>query len=111
MEESAVAACEAARNARNNYAISAVNDHFEAFLAGRVRALGGQEEGGAARLRLLRSRRVVLPRLLGLRYVCHNHLICAKATEVSEEGRVVSAAIQRELCDILQRQPAEPAPP
>ena len=111
MEESAVAACEAARNARNNYAISAANDHFEAFLAGRVRALGGQEESGAARLRLLRSRRVVLPRLLGLRYVCHNHLICAKATEVSEEGRVVSAAIQRELCDILQRQPAAPAPP
>jgi hypothetical protein len=107
-EERQLNECINARNARNNYAIQATNDYFESFLVEKIIQPPQQNQQQEKKVivsphfRILQSRRMILPRLLSLNYVCGNHLICSKATEFSQEGVIAAEAIQRELCEILQ---------
>lgn len=93
--------CEDSESERNHYMIELFNYYLDQGISKL------QKDDYNPNLLYYRTRQVFLPRLLALKYVCVNHLICSKVTDASYEGLIAADGIQRELCSILQHQAME----
>lgn len=97
-------ACYANRMARNNYAINAVNYFYETSLQGLN---ANAQEKMKSNVFFVKSREVILPRLLYASFLCKNHFLCRELNMLgvakTPEGVIVAESILRLLCSIKHK--------